>query len=123
MNINNITIAGRLVNDPEMSTIGEKNTAKAEFKVAVSRIGQKDKTDFIPVVVFGTQAENCKKYLIKGQEVGVTGSLQIDTWKKDDKWYSKAYVFADSVQFGAKPNGSNSAEAPVDAGEPEPIPF
>ena len=122
MNINNITIAGRLVNDPEMTTVGEKNTAKAAFKLAVKRIGT-EKTDFIPVEVFGTQAENCQKYLVKGQEAGIIGSLRIDNWKKDDKWNSRTYVAANSVQFGAKPNGGSSAEAPVDAGEPEPIPF
>lgn len=120
MNINNITIVGRLTSDPELTHIGEKNTAKTELKVAVNRIGQKDKTDFIPVVVFGTQAENANKYLIKGQEVGVTGSLQIDTWKKDDKWYSKAYVFASSVQFGNKPNGKQEETRDE---EPETVPF
>lgn len=108
MNINNITIAGRLVADPEMSTIGEKETTKAAFRVAVSRVGT-DKTDFIPVVVLGKIAENCGKYLVKGQEVGVTGSYRVDTWKDNDgNSKSKAYVFADGVQFGAKPNGAKS---------------
>jgi len=119
MNINNITVAGRLVNDPELTHIGEKNTAKATFKLAVNRIGT-DKTDFIPVEVFGTQAENCEKYLIKGQVAGVVGSLRIDSWQKDGNWNSRTYVVANSVQFGAKPNGKQEG---TESSDPEPIPF
>jgi single-strand DNA-binding protein len=120
MNVNNVILVGRLTKDVEMSIIGEKDTAKAAMTVAVNRVGQ-DKTDFIPVEVFGTQAENCEKYLIKGQEIAVIGSLRVDTWKRDDKWYSRTYVVASSIQFGAKPNGSFSG--PGVAGDPEPIPF
>jgi single-strand DNA-binding protein len=122
MNVNNVTLAGRLTKDVELTYIGEKNTAKATMTLAVNRIGQKDKTDFISVEVFGIQAENCEKYLVKGQVVAVTGAIRVDTWKKDDKWNSRTYVVASQVQFGAKPNGGNSG--PADAGgEPEPIPF
>jgi len=119
VNINNITIAGRLTNDPELTYIGEKNTPKAGFKLAVNRIGT-DKTDFIPVEVFGAQAENCEKYLIKGQVAGVTGSLRIDSWQKDGNWHSRTYVVANSVQFGSKPNGKQETAAEE---EPEPISF
>lgn len=120
MNINNITIAGRLTNDPELTFIGEKNTPKATFNLAVNRIGQKDKTDFIPVEVFGAQAENCEKYLVKGQVAGVTGSLRIDSWKKDGNWHSRTYVAANGVQFGNKPNGKQETATEE---EPETIPF
>jgi len=107
MNINQVTLVGRLTKDPELSTIGEKNTTKAVLTLAINRVGQ-EKTDFVPIEVFGTQADNVGKYLIKGQEVGVTGSLRFDSWKKDNKWYNRAYVVADRVQFGSKPNGSFS---------------
>jgi len=119
MNINNITIAGRLTNDPELTFIGEKNTPKTSFKLAVNRIGT-DKTDFIPVEVFGNQAENCEKYLVKGQVAGVTGSLRIDSWQKDGNWHSRTYVAANSVQFGNKPNGKQETAAEE---EPETISF
>ncbi len=119
MNINNVTIAGRLTIDPELTFIGEKNTPKATFKLAVNRIGT-DKTDFIPVEVFGTQAENCEKYLVKGQVAGVTGSLRIDSWQKDGNWNSRTYVVASSVQFGNKPNGKQEETRDE---EPETVPF
>lgn len=121
MNINNITIAGRLTNDPELTFISEKNTPKATFRVAVNRIGT-DKTDFISVEVFGTQAENCEKYLIKGQEVGVTGSLRIDNWQKEGNWNSRTYIVANNVQFGNKP-GNKPEEDKEPEEEPEPVPF
>lgn len=112
MNINNVTIAGRLTADPEITKIGEKETTKASFKVAVNRVGT-EKTDFIPVVVMGKIAENCGKFLVKGQEVGVTGSIQVDSWKDGEgNPKSKTYVFADGVQFGAKPNGAKSDDYP-----------
>jgi len=119
MNINNITIAGRLTNDPELTFIGDKGTPKASFKLAVNRIGT-EKTDFVPVEVFGNQAENCEKYLVKGQVAGVTGSLRIDSWQKDGNWHSRTYVVANSVQFGNKPNGKQEETRDE---EPETVPF
>ncbi len=113
MNVNSINLVGRLTNDPEVSYVGEKNTAKAVMTVAVNRIGQKDKTDFILVEVWGVQAENVGRYLVKGQEVAVTGSMRVDSWKdRDDKWRSKAYVAADKVQFGNKPKTEELEEIP-----------
>lgn len=120
MNVNNITLVGRLTKEVETTTIGEKATPKATMTVAVSRM-QKDKTDFIPVEVFGVQAENCGKYLVKGQQVAVTGSLRIDTWKKDDKWNTRAYVVADRVQFGSKPK--TESEEMEEETEYDDIPF
>lgn len=135
MNINSITITGRLVNDPELTYIGEKSTPKTVFKIAVNRIGT-DKTDFIPIEVFGAQADNCQKYLVKGQEAGVVGQLRIDTWQKDGNWNSRTYVSANNVQFGNKPGGKPEGNQEIvvtnniqsDAGgkreeEPEEIPF
>jgi single-strand DNA-binding protein len=132
MNVNSIVLVGRLVNDPELTTIGgDKPTSKAAFKLAVNR--STDKTDFIPIEVFGAQAENCKKYLVKGQEAAIVGALRIDTWQKDGEWHSRPYVSATSVQFGSKPNNTNnnskpddnpgSAEPPAGSEPVEEIPF
>ena len=119
MNINTVVLVGRLTKDVKMTTFGEKNTPKAIMTVAVNRIGQ-EKTDYITVEAYGTQAENCGKYLIKGQEIAVVGSLHVENWEKEGQWYSRSYVAGRRIQFGSKPtkpSGNGNANEPADAGD------
>lgn len=122
MDMNNVTLVGRLVGDPEAGTIesGGNTFSKSNFKMAVKRIGT-DKTDFIQIEVMGQAADNCNKYLVKGQMVGVEGQLRIDSWQKDGAWNSKTYIRASRVQFGPKPNADNAENS--GNREPDPIPF
>ena len=67
-------------------------------------------TDFINIVVWRGQAENCHKYLKKGSKCGVVGSLQTRSYDAQDG--SKRYiteVIADEVEFLSSRN-SDSAE-------------
>lgn len=101
--MNKITIIGRLTADPELRQTSS-NIAVCQFRVAVNRrfSGQNgEKTaDFIPVVVWRQLAELCCKYLSKGKQVGVSGSLQTRSY--EDKSGNKRYAFeiqADEVEF------------------------
>ena len=56
--------------------------------------------DFIRIVVWGKQAENCANYLNKGKLVGVNGRIQTGSY--DDKDGKRVYttdVVANSVEF------------------------
>lgn len=78
--INNVTLIGNLTRDPDlMRTSGNKYVCK--FTIAINRAfknanGERE-VDFIPCVVWGSQAENLAKYCTKGDTVGVTGSIKI----------------------------------------------
>jgi single-strand DNA-binding protein len=82
MNLNRVTVAGRLTRDPEVryTTSG---TAVAEISLAVSRFykdqaGQtKEETDFIDLTAFGRSAEVMQKHLHKGNPLFVEGRLHL----------------------------------------------
>ncbi|MEW6680661.1 MAG: single-stranded DNA-binding protein [bacterium] len=81
-------IMGNLTRDPELKYI-PSGTAVTSFTVAVNRKytlqGEvKDETSFIPVVVWGKQAENCNQYLKKGSPVFVDGRLRQRSWETSD---------------------------------------
>lgn len=86
--LNKVQIIGHLGKDPEMryTPSGKPVTT---FTVAVSRTwnsadGERhNETEWFNVVAWGTLAEICKQYLVKGQQVYVEGRLQTRRW--DDK--------------------------------------
>lgn len=100
-NLNRIVLIGRLTKDPELRYTPANGVAVATFTLAVNRrFGQKKETDFIPIVVWRNQAENCAKYLGKGSLVAVDGRLQIRSYEdRESQRRTIAEVVADSVQF------------------------
>lgn len=113
--LNKIILIGRLTNTPELRYT-PAGIAYLNFSLAVNRCytnssGNKD-VDFIDIVVWRRQAENCAKYLTKGKLVAVEGSLQINTYEgKDGKKRKAAEVAAESVQFLTPKNQGENAAA------------
>lgn len=101
--MNKVILIGNLTRDPESSTT--VNGIKIyKFTVAVNRNysnGDGSRTtDFLPVVCWRSQAENCAKFLRKGSKVGLCGSVQTRNYDAADG--TKRYVteiVADEVQF------------------------
>ncbi|HHU30049.1 MAG: single-stranded DNA-binding protein [Bacillota bacterium] len=99
--LNRIVLIGRLTRDPELRYTPASGVAVATFTLAVNRIYSKQKeADFIPIVVWRNQAENCAKFLGKGSLVGVDGRLQIRSYEdREGRRRTVAEVVADSVHF------------------------
>ena len=109
--MNNVILIGRLIKDVELRYTQSSNATYARFTLAVDRGMSKDKkqeaeangqqtADFINIVVWGKQAENCQKYLQKGRNVAIQGKLQSGSYTAQDG--SKRYtteVWAERVQF------------------------
>lgn len=100
--MNKVFLIGNLTRDPELSTTN--NGVKfCKFTLAVSRSYAKDgkrETDFLPVVVWRAQADNCARYLKKGSKAAVSGSIQTRSYDANDG--TRRYVTeiaADEVQF------------------------
>lgn len=103
--MNNVVISGNLTKNPELRSNGTVSVCK--FTVAVNdrkknqQTGEwEDNPSFIPVVVFGRQADNCDKYLTKGRKVTVQGRIQTGSYQKQDG--TKVYttdVIANAVEF------------------------
>ena len=107
--MNKIQIIGRLTADPELrSTVS--GVQVCSFTVAVNRRFNREETDFFPVTVWREAAVNCNKFLAKGSQVGVCGSLQIRRY--DDKDGIKRTAIdlqADEVEFLSARNESAPA--------------
>jgi len=132
--INTVTIVGRLTKTPETRYVSDTQMAVTRMTVAnETGYGEKKKTNFIPVVVFGKQAENCEKYLDKGRMVAITG--QISTGSYTNKEGQKVYttdVIANEVQFidfgnktqeNANQNGSDAIPEGFSAIDDSELPF
>ncbi|MFA5881461.1 MAG: single-stranded DNA-binding protein [Eubacteriales bacterium] len=110
--LNRIVLIGRLTKDPELRYT-PNGKAVAGFTLAVDRPfknqqGERE-TDFINIVVWGSQAENCANYLSKGKLAAVDGRLQIRTFDGQDgqrRWVTE--VVADNVRFLSPKGGSES---------------
>ncbi len=101
--MNKIILMGRLVRDPEVRYTPTGKVV-CQFTLAVDRPfanqeGQRE-ADFIPVIVWGKQAELCGNSLTKGQRVLVEGRLQIRSYDAKDgskRWVTE--VIANSFEF------------------------
>lgn len=113
--MNKVVIIGRLTKDPELKYTPGNGTAVTTLTLAVdnynSKSGEKG-ADFIPVVIWGKQAENTAQYMVKGNQIAISG--RISTRSYDAKDGSKRYVtevvadMFNGVQFLSKSNGTNS---------------
>lgn len=92
---------GNLTRDPDVSyTTGNDPLCVCRMTVAINDgYGDRQKTSYVPVVVFGRIAENCEKYLAKGSKVGVTGRIQTGSYEKDGRKVYTTDVIAESVEF------------------------
>jgi len=88
--INRVVLTGRLAADPELRYT-QSGQALATFRIAVNRRWQdsqtgdwKDDAMFVPIVVWGKQAENCSTYLQKGRLVAVDGRLQVRSFETQE---------------------------------------
>ena len=115
--MNNWTGIGRLTKDPEVRYTTDQ-MAIARFSIAIDDgYGEKKKTNFIPIVVFGKQAESCERFLTKGKLVGIEGKIQTGSYEKQDG--TRAYttdVIANRVQFldFGKKDGENANQGGSD---------
>ena len=120
MGLNHITIAGRLVRDPEVKQTNS-GVYVARFTVAVDRdykSGDERETDFIDVVAWRGTADFVQKYFSKGRAAIVSGRLQIRKYQdKNGNNRTAAEVVADNIYFGdSKPSGgqTNTYTPPAD---------
>ena len=110
--LNKIILIGRLTRDPELRYT-PNGTAVCNFSLAVernftNRDGERE-VDFIDIVVWRRQAENCANHLAKGRLVAVEGRLQIRSYENSEGQKRRATeVVANNVQFLDWGNDNNN---------------
>jgi len=116
--LNRVILIGNLTADPEMRYT-PSGTARTRFSIAINRqykdsSGQlQEEVTFVPIVVWGSQAENCANYLSKGRSVAVEGRLRIDSFENAEGERRKVVeVVASTVQFLGGPRSQQQDSQP-----------
>jgi len=102
--MNNVFFLGRITKTPELrhTTAGKPY---CRFTLAVDR--DKDSADFIPCVCWAENAENMAKYVVKGQQLLVSGKMQSGSYQDDSgntRYTLDAFIYR--VDFLSKPKGA-----------------
>lgn len=107
--MNKVFIIGRLTKEPELRTT-PNGVNVATMSVAVTCRMNREQADFFNVIAWRGLADNCAKYLVKGQQVAVAGELHTRSYEANDG--SKRYVTeiqADDIEFLAKPGAASAS--------------
>ena len=122
--MNKVYLIGNLTRDPEISTT-TSGISVCRMSIAVGRRfsnaeGGRD-TDFFNITAWRGTADNCAKFLKKGNKIAVSGSIQTRSYEKTDgtKGFSIDIV-ADEVEFLSSKNDSSS-EGGVSVGADAPV--
>lgn len=114
--INNVVLVGRLVKNPEVR-YSAAGTAVLRASIAVNESIKKNNdwqnyANFFDFVAFGNIASNCEKYLKKGSQIAVSGSLRQTRWqdKTTNQSHSKIEIMATSIQFLSKTESSETKQ-------------
>lgn len=115
--MNQHTIIGNLVRDPETGTT-QNGVNWCRFTVAVrkkrAREGEQD-ADFMQVTAWRGLGDTCAKYLAKGRKVCVTGESRAGAWiGRDGSAKGQIEITAEDVEF-LSPAGSRSEPTDADA--------
>lgn len=119
--MNKVFLIGNLTKDPELSQTNN-GISFCRFTLAVPRrfqnaAGERE-TDFLNIIVWRNQAENCHKYLRKGSKASVLGAIQTSNYEAQDG--TRKYVtdiVADEVEFLSTKSSSDSASAKKESEE------
>jgi single-strand DNA-binding protein len=124
--MNSVSLLGRLTKDPEVRNTAQ-GTAVCSFTIAVNRRFKKDEADFINIVAWNQTATFCGQYFTKGQQVAISGRIQVRPWEDNEgkKHYAfevvaESVYFADSKRHDKEEEGENVSLDALERGE---LPF
>ncbi len=133
--LNKVMIIGNLGGDPEMRFTPSGNPVTT-FSVATNRAynspdgERKEETEWFSIVTWSRLAENCNRFLTKGQRIYVEGRLHTRSWDgQDGQKHSRVEIIANSVIFlDKRALGAAGPEEKMDEGEggeiePQDLPF
>ena len=124
--MNKVYLIGNLTRDPELTTT-TSGISVCRMSIAVGRRfsnaeGSRE-TDFFNITAWRGTADNCARFLKKGNKVAVSGSIQTRTYEKADgtKGFSIDIV-ADEVEFlSSKNDAGEGNEGGMGVGGSSPI--
>lgn len=118
MSLNVWTFTGRLGRDADQKYL-PNGTAVTEFTVAVDvGFGDKKTTLWPRCAMFGDRGAKVSQYLIKGQQVGVSGSVNMREWtNKDNETKTFLEVRVSELDLIGSKGDGESRQAPAPQAE------
>ena len=95
MDINVITLVGRLTKDAELKFTND-GKGIASFSIAVNGY-KKDESYFFNCKKWN--AEKLAVHLTKGKQIAITGELRQERWEKDGQKHSMIVINVQTLQF------------------------
>ena len=115
--LNQVALIGRLTRDSEMR-YSQGGMAIVSFSIAVNRSRKtadgryQDEASFFDCTLFGKYGEAMNQYLLKGKQVGISGSLKQETWQDQQSGQnrSKVVVLVNALQLLGDPRGQQGQD-------------
>ena len=107
--MNNYSAIGRISMDPKIGN-GVLSSLLAIKRIYKSSDGD---TDFVPLTVFGKQADNCERLTKKGDKVGIDGSIRTNKYADENGeiHYGWAVVVNHFYLLSTKPHNDASRDS------------
>jgi len=111
---NQVIIRGRLGDQPKYTAGNGTSNSRASLNVCTNYeyTNAKGEEVSVPqwhnVVIWGKSADNASKFLIKGQQVEVTGRLQTREYETEGQTRRITEIVADAVEYGLKPKATET---------------
>lgn len=103
--------AGRLARDAELRNT-QSGTSVCSFTVACDAgYGDKKRTEWVKVALFGKRADGLHPYLKKGTALTVQGEAKANGWAKDGEARAEIEIFADKITLQGSKQGNYDSQA------------
>lgn len=117
MSVNKVILIGRVGQDPETKDVNGNPLTK--FSLATSK-KYKDKsgeqneiTQWHNIVCWGSLANTCSQYVVKGMRVFIEGEIEYQSYEKDGEKKYFTQIKAQSVQFLSSKKDLIASESPA----------
>jgi single-strand DNA-binding protein len=118
--------AGRLARDAELRNT-QSGTTVCSFTIACDAgYGDKKRTEWVKVAIFGKRADGLHPFLKKGTALTAQGEAKSNGWTKDGEAKAEIEIFADKITLQGSKQGSSESQAldnVSDNSEGDEIPF
>ena len=105
--LNSVQLIGNISTDIDLkATASGKFVAK--FNLAVTNPFNREKTSFLPIEIWGKNAENTSNYCVKGSKIGVVGYIEVEQWEHNGQNKYKTKVVASSIEFLTPKNNNQT---------------
>jgi single-strand DNA-binding protein len=112
MGINKVILVGHVGRDPELKSL-PSGTHLATFSLATTDKRFKDengnpRTEWHNIVAWGKLAEICERYVTKGKQLYIEGSIRTRTYEQDGQKKYFTEIHAQTMEMLGSPQSSES---------------